>query len=391
MNNFNQKLNRLPKNVQEFLISMKASELNLLICAENNINSNDFTKVAEIISRLYFKELEILKLELELINIFNFDEKSAKKMVRQIIGIRLLIIDDWLGGEAKKYLEKQGVKIKDYEKYIEIQKQAVKEEDEYFKNELADDFQEYIPPKPENEEIKPRKYNEQKEKEDSREIFSGMLSCFLADHINPFLEDYNSNLIQLFVDDPNFKNELENALYNNGEFFTHEQFQLDKKPQSPTIGNWIQDFIKVYGSGMFNNLALTKYVTESKNAKLLGSEEKKLVQKLLQLYRNLKFFPESLKDMPMEEWEIIPVNREKEVIGQTRKIDGPPKTDEEKKIDELRREEEQFSEGGLERLAIEEEIDKKKKLESLKIEANKYIEGSLERMAVEEEVRKLGT
>ena len=90
----------------------------------------------------------------------------------------------------------------------------------------------------------------------------------------------------------------------------------------------------------------------------------------------------------MEEWEIIPVKKEKEVIGQTRKIWGPPKTEEEKKIAELRRDEEQFSEGGLERLAIEEEIDNKKKLESLKIEANKYIEGSLERMAVEEEIRR---
>ncbi|MCK5509983.1 hypothetical protein KAI65_00360 [Candidatus Parcubacteria bacterium] len=388
MNNFNQKLNRLPKDVQEFLISMKASELNLLICSENNINSNDFTKVAEIISRLYFKELEIPELELELINVFGFDEKNAKKMALKIVGIRLLIVDDWFNGKAKKYLEKQGAKIKDYEKYIEIQKQAIKEENEFFKEELADDFQEHIPNKPEEEEIKPRKYNEQKEKEDSREIFSGMLSCFLADHVNPFLEDYNSNLIQLFVDDSNFKNELENELYNNGEFLTHERFEMDSKTQSPTIGNWIQDFIKVYGSGMFNNLALSKYITESKNAKLLGTEEKKLVQKLLQLYRNLKFFPESLRDVPMEEWEIIPVKKEKETIGQTRKIWGPPKTEEEKKIDELRREEEQFSEGGLERLAIEEEIDNKKKLESLKIEANKYTAGSLERMAVEEEIRR---
>ena len=388
MNNFNQKLNKLPKDVQEFLISMKASELNLLICSENNIDSSNFTKVAEIISRLYFKELEIPELELELINVFGFDEKNVKKMARQIVGIRLLIVDDWLNGKAKKYLEKQGIKIKDYEKYIDIQKQAIKEENEFFKEELADDFQEYIPPKLEEEEIKPRKYNEQKEKEDSREIFSGMLSCFLADHVNPFLEDYNSNLIQLFIDDPKFKNELEGLLYTNGEMLTHEKLELDNAPQSPTIGNWIQDFIKVYGSGMFNNLALTKYITESKNAKLLGKEEKKLVQKLLQLYRNLKFFPESLRDVPMEEWEVIPVKKEKETIGQTRKIWGPPKTEEEKKIDDLRRQEERFSEGGLERLAIEEEIDNKKKLESLKIEANKYTAGSLERMAVEEEIRR---
>ena len=204
------------------------------------------------------------------------------------------------------------------------------------------------------------------------------------------LNGINATLINLLFNDKNFKEEITQSLFMNGEMLTHEQFEMDSKTQSPTIGNWIQDFIKVYGSGMFNNLALTKYVTESKNAKCLSSEEKKLVQKLLQLYRNLKFFPESLRDTPMEEWEIIPVKKEKEVIGQTRKIWGPPKTEEEKKIAELRRDEEQFSEGGLERLAIEEEIDNKKKLESLKIEANKYIEGSLERMAVEEEIRKLG-
>ena len=221
-----------------------------------------------------------------------------------------------------------------------------------------------------------------------------LLEIFTAGVIREFSENpiiseaVNARIFSIFSNNIKFREELEKALYTNGEFLTHESFKLDKKPQSPTIGNWIQDFIKVYGSGMFDNLALVKYVTESKNSKYLGLEEKKLVRKLLQLYRNIKFFPESMSSDDGEGWEIIPIDKESDA-GINKKIIGPPKTEEEKKIEELKQDEEQFSDGGLEQLAIKEEIDNKKKLESLKIEANKYTEGSLERMAMEEEIRKL--
>lgn len=199
----------------------------------------------------------------------------------------------------------------------------------------------------------------------------------------------NSLLVNFSTDNGLSQEDLEKLLYINGELLTHSEFMLDGKQYSPTIGNWIQDFIQYYGSGMFSNLVLTKYLTDSDNARRLPPEEKKLVHKLLQLYRNIKFFPESLQDVPAEDWEIIPLDKDSRLAVQPRKIIGPPKTEEEKKIEELKQEEKEFSAGGLEQLAIEEEIGKKKKLEDLKIEAKKYAIGSLERMAVEEEVRKL--
>lgn len=198
----------------------------------------------------------------------------------------------------------------------------------------------------------------------------------------------NATLINLLFNDKNFKEEISRTLFVNGELLTHAPFEMEGHPQSPTIGNWIQDFIQYNGSGMFTNLALTKYITDSDNAKRLAPEEKRLVQKLLQLYRNIKFFPESLSNVPVEDWEIIPANKESQNV-EVRKPIGRPMTEEEKRIEALKREEEEFSAGGLERLAIEEEIQGNKKLEDLKIEMNKYPVGSLERMVVEEEARKL--
>ena len=128
MNSFNQKLNKLPKNVQEFFVSMKAAELNSLICKENNILENQSLNFLEIINKLFFKELEIVNLEKEIMQSLGSDIIVAKKIAEMIVGVRLLIVDDWFGGEAVKYLEKNKIAISKYQKYIKEQQEAIEKE-----------------------------------------------------------------------------------------------------------------------------------------------------------------------------------------------------------------------------------------------------------------------
>ena len=227
-------------------------------------------------------------------------------------------------------------------------------------------------------------------KQDIIELFEEFLVNTIQLHNSNIIEDLNDDIVELIMEDEKFRDELENTLYRNSEKLTHKTFILEGKPTAPSIQNWLKDFIKKHGSGNFDNVTLTKYITYSENGKKLNDEEKRLARMLFVIYRNLKFFPESMGDTPVEKWEIIPIEREEEEgASKTREALGPPKTTAEKEIDELKKEEEKYAAGGLERMAIEEEIDEEKKIEDLRIEANKYPRGSLERRALAEEIKKL--
>lgn len=166
----------------------------------------------------------------------------------------------------------------------------------------------------------------------------------------------NFRLFYILSRDISFKKELEKTFYNNQEDLTSSIFVLDGKKSLPTVANWLKDFIKKVGSGMFDNVALTKYLTQSENGKKLNPEERKLVGDLLELYRNLKFFPDSMPSDDGEGWAILPIEKNTDAMPKARTVLGPPKTEKEKMIDELRGMSAQYLPGSLEKKVIDEEI-----------------------------------
>lgn len=378
---FSEKLNKLPKNIQDILLSDYGKRIEVEICEKYQLPKDKFSLLGEVVTLLYFKELLIDDMVEYLKKAFGITTEKAMKVASDLVGSRFLVAEDYFGvDKLRQFIRNLGGEPDKYQEYINQTKKDIQGEsieDENYINKTS------------QEEVPEPLFNIEKEKEDSKEIFSSMLQYFLADHVNPFLDDYNLNLIELISTDKNFKKELETLLYNNGELITHEKFEIDGGPQTPSIGNWIQDFIANNGSEIFDNLTLSNYLTNSKNARILSFDDKKIVQKLLILYRNLKFFPESMPSDDPDDWEIIPTDRFTEGLEKARFVSGPPKTEEEKEIDQIREEEEKYAVGGLERLALEEEISRKKQVEELKIVASKYRDGTLEKSAVLEEIKRL--
>ncbi len=169
----------------------------------------------------------------------------------------------------------------------------------------------------------------------------------------------NKRLLEIFAKDESFIGELTKIISNNQEQLTGKNLTIDGRTQSGTIANWLKDFISQNGSTIFNNVVLSRYITDSPNTRLLDKEEKELLGKLLTLYRNLKFFPDSMEGESPEDWQIIPIsNEEREKNELPRSPLGPPQTPEEKQAKELEKIASQYHEGSLERRAIEEEIRK---------------------------------
>lgn len=102
--------------------------------------------------------------------------------------------------------------------------------------------------------------------------------------------------------------EMAKALIDNNERITKNQIVVEEKEVSPTIANWLRDFFKHNGAGEFNDLALLEYLNSSKNAKILIDEEKNTLRKMLKAYYNINFFPESMENILVDDWQIISSN-----------------------------------------------------------------------------------
>ncbi|MEI7451680.1 MAG: hypothetical protein WCK37_00575 [Candidatus Falkowbacteria bacterium] len=224
------------------------------------------------------------------------------------------------------------------------------------------------------------------------EAFSeNLLTIFNDDQ--SYLQDLNVIAFQTFNADPNFEDKMTELLYKNQEVLTHKPFIADNEDVTATVARWLKDFIAKNGSDIFSNIVLAKYLTASENAKILDPEERNLLKKLLKLYRNLVFFPDSMKDVPIEEWELFPINRDQvEKVFHPTKLSTPDvsapiidhaEADAEataaakKILEEL--------ENGQTKIMPKEESPE---IKSLRAMAEQYPLGSLERRAIESEIKK---
>ncbi|MFA5109120.1 MAG: hypothetical protein WC458_01065 [Patescibacteria group bacterium] len=309
MANLDNKFKTLPANVKAYLVSLKAAELNLFVLNKNKIAPTDFGKVTAIITHLFSKTIKVSDLPATLKSELNLDELAAKSLACDLVGVRLLIIKDWLEEDLETYIKNWGGNPSEYLHFIDEQKKALAEEEKYFATELKSEPEFVFKSKITSEPVATPVLDIAKEKTDSIALFKNNLVDLLkSTGGEEFIADYNLVLISLLSDDQDFKSNLEGALYVNSEELTAGRLKDEEKDISPTIANWLKDFIKQNGSDIFDDIILLDYLSKSPNAKNLNLTEKSLVKKLLKLYRNLSFFPDSMNNAPVEEWEIIPID-----------------------------------------------------------------------------------
>lgn len=174
------------------------------------------------------------------------------------------------------------------------------------------------------------------------------------------IKDFNIALFQIFNEDEDLEDKVETLLYNNQEKLSNHQIILDGHPASPSIANWLKDFIKKYGSDLFDEVVLAEYLSQSPNIKSLNPGEKELVRKVLKLYRNLVFFPESMDGILLENWEILPVgyNEIKNKPEIEKVSENPVITERQKNIFDLQKNLTKYPTTSLEYKAIQQEINR---------------------------------
>lgn len=157
------------------------------------------------------------------------------------------------------------------------------------------------------------------EKELLLKIFSEKLKETLKINRIDDLHKLNISIFKIFQGDDLIEEKIINILYNNQEVLTPGKIILDGNEVRPTVSSWLKDFISENGSELFSNIVLVKYLSNNQNVKKLTATDRDLVKKLLKLYRNLVFFPESMNNVPLEEWEVFPIDRP-EIYQKTKKV-----------------------------------------------------------------------
>lgn len=199
--------------------------------------------------------------------------------------------------------------------------------------------------------------------------------------------------IEVYEDRDAFKEEIKSALFISQEVIT-------SRSQIKTIEGWLKDYNAKLGLGPVPNIQRIQYFTDLEKIKELNDNDREKLRVLFDFYERLKFSslsPEGHEeDTPVvidggfyvfNQGILEPLD---EIAKKARQVTGPPKTVEEKKIEELQAVEERLADDSLEKKVIDEAgIQAQRRIEDLKILANKYKEGTLERKAIEEEVRKL--
>ena len=224
------------------------------------------------------------------------------------------------------------------------------------------------------------------------EMFMKNLLSELKNH--PIILDaINHRIFYIFDKDLKFRDELSRLLLINEEILTSGNVLAGGKSVRGTIGYWLKNFIEVNGSDIFDSVGLSRYLTGSTSAVKLSPEEKARIRQILLIYRNLKFFPDSMPDDETgESWQILPfeIPVEEKLAQAKEKIATPP------------REEASVGKRAVSPAAGTLEKAKRavapqapiaagtaEKIKQLKEAAARYPEKSLERKAVEEEMRKI--
>jgi|GEM_PF-1587237 len=87
--------------------------------------------------------------------------------------------------------------------------------------------------------------------------------------------------VQLFVE----------AMLKNEERLGNGTLKIygEKEDVSPTLGNWLRDYNRIYGMDRHEKIIPHRYITENQNVRQLNQEDQVLLLQILEFYEGLKF------------------------------------------------------------------------------------------------------
>ncbi|PKM91086.1 hypothetical protein CVU82_03455 [Candidatus Falkowbacteria bacterium HGW-Falkowbacteria-1] len=382
---FLQKLKSLPEEVNIYF----SSDINSKIIEELADKYNlELDLVHDILIDFFIFDFQIEKLYKNISDKI-INKNDSNNFVCDFLGKLFLPVGPFIDFKVEEEIKKYKGQVDVYKKYIDDFNDLI--DDENFDN--LGDFLEGF----END------FDENEEERMSAYFLEKNLVEILENNDPSASQKVNGSLLYLLINKSDSLSKFTRAFLINQEKLTKNLLIIEGKKEDPTIANWVKSFVKENGSDLFNNIILAKYLTSSINCLSIDNDERKLVRKTLRLYRNLIFFPDSMKNIPMEEWEIIPVDKDSvysdDSMAKLRKASFSQEALKQKDKEKEIRPSESLVGGSL-KISYENiktEQTKKfennttdiEKIKELELMLGKYSGKNLERKAIENEIKKL--
>jgi len=172
------------------------------------------------------------------------------------------------------------------------------------------------------------------------------------------------------------KRRIENAMLKNQEIVTKEKITMNDDKLPGTIGNWLHCFTAEKGAANFDSLSISEFLSLSPNTTHLTVEEKKKLSIVLNTYRNIKFFPDSMPSDDGSGWAIIPLPVvEPSPQASKPKEEGSPEVS--------------SSKSDIESPQLSSDSDRENKINQLQLLLKRYGTDTIEGQAIMEEIAKL--
>lgn len=394
------KNNTLPEQIKDVLLAEYQRVLSYKIRKKYNLSFDDKRVIEDLVEKMYYNQLPINqligalgeKIETQGID-FNF-------LAKDIVGLRLYIAKPYfekLGQDIDAYIKSLGEFSPEYQKNVEIMKQAMADEkngtydnDKYLalngdKSRLEKIVFDDTEDAEEEVETNKTEASTQEMKTHLEEFFKESLGDVLDLDDADLIDEINDDLIIVLSEDPSAKKYFTDFITNSKVVIGKNKLVFDDKEIEATSDNWLKDFFRVMGAEFFDTLGIEKYIISSPNAKTLSKEEKDILRRFLTLYYNLRYFPAPFAAIPIEQWNVIP-NITKEAIDTDEIIKDDVKND--LAIPEIKKTITPTSTPAPALVIPKQKVDSPEVTE-LKNMLLQYPEGSLERAAIEEEIKNL--
>lgn len=299
--------NFLPKLSERMRLALAGdldSQLHRELCDKYQLSDAQRADVAGIVGDVLYQRLPITQIEQQLGTV-GIPKKVITGLACDIVGMRLLAFDQEFTGQPVKFLTDHKVADGLYRAYVDRHEQTITQEQRQI--ELDNTIEEATPIV---DPITSVESNPVEEKRSAIEIFSRrILDLIRVEHegVREILHEYNTILITLLTEDKDFVSQLTQAFVNNNEELFTTQINLGGKMVPATIANLLKDFVSQSGANYFDNLILSQYLTNNPNCRQLSANDKAMVRTVLEIYRNIRFFPSAFNQIPPNQWQIIPI------------------------------------------------------------------------------------